>query len=514
MSAPPATSVSAAELSVLRELGIGGQGTVVLVQAAGLSTEPVAFKEYSASSLADVDVGALERLVALPGHADERLRNLLLHNTAWPLATVHRDGAVCGFLMPAAPEAFRSYLRLPTGYQLQLLAMEFLLNPPDYMANVDLPVTEQTRLALLRELAVLLRDLHRYGVVVGDVSPKNVLISLRTPRCYLLDCDAMRVDGCSVLPQVETPDWRLPSGEELATEASDRFKFALLVIRLLRSDQSASSPEPLRQAQPVLADLAARSRAGPAARPTWDEWIDAFSAAIPLASTSVPMPRPAPQQVTALSGTAVPRASTQPVGAPAPPAVPAPKRRTALAMLAVAGVLAVLIGVFGSQFGGDGSALDPAPGSDSGQEVPAGEIPSETSVGMVDVTSASGGLDARPVAELFDAYFQGVNSRDWETVLALYDPAGVVDATDPEQRRTFTDNMGTTMDYDVRLLEVQSAGSQVLARVAFRSEQARGYGPKDDPDQTCTLWDITFVLTPYGDGYRILRPDRHTYWEC
>ncbi|MCY6396717.1 hypothetical protein OYG15_11330, partial [Actinobacillus pleuropneumoniae] len=91
-----------------------------------------------------------------------------------------------------------------------------------------------------------------------------------------------------VLPQVETPDWRLPSGEELATEASDRFKFALLVIRLLRSDQSASSPEPLRQAQPVLADLAARNRAGPAARPTWDEWIDAFSAAIPLASTNVP----------------------------------------------------------------------------------------------------------------------------------------------------------------------------------------------------------------------------------
>jgi hypothetical protein len=41
---------------------------------------------------------------------------------------------------------------------------------------------------------VLKTRLHRLGVVVGDLSPKNLLFSLKpAPSCFLIDCDAMLV---------------------------------------------------------------------------------------------------------------------------------------------------------------------------------------------------------------------------------------------------------------------------------------------------------------------------------
>ena len=106
------------------------------------------------------------------------------------------------------------------------------------------------------KLASALAFLHRHGVCVGDISAKNLLFSL-TPHdaVYFIDCDAMRINGVSALPQVETPGWETPAGEELATIYSDAYKLGLLALRLLAGDRDttnlrhipSTTPEPLRQ---------------------------------------------------------------------------------------------------------------------------------------------------------------------------------------------------------------------------------------------------------------------------
>jgi hypothetical protein len=105
----------------------------------------------------------------------------------------------------------------------------------------------------LREVASGLAFLHAHGVCVGDISPKNLLFTL-TPHqaVYFIDCDAMRINGVSALPQVETPGWEVPAGEELATIYSDTYKLGLLALRLLAGDQDTKNPEHLPSPTPAL----------------------------------------------------------------------------------------------------------------------------------------------------------------------------------------------------------------------------------------------------------------------
>jgi eukaryotic-like serine/threonine-protein kinase len=109
------------------------------------------------------------------------------------------------------------------------------------------------RYTLLRETASALAFLHKHGVCVGDISPKNLLFSL-TPHeaVYLIDCDAMRINTVSALPQVETPGWNTPSGEELATIYSDTYMLGPLALRLLVGDHDTTNPHHLPATTPAL----------------------------------------------------------------------------------------------------------------------------------------------------------------------------------------------------------------------------------------------------------------------
>ncbi|NUR30617.1 MAG: hypothetical protein HOV83_32995 [Catenulispora sp.] len=330
--------IDEAALVTQKELGVGGQGQVHLVTAPGYA-EPMAYKAWDAESRAKADPAVLDDLILLPATLAEDVRAKLATQAAWPVATVHRDGALTGFLMPAAPADFLAYLRLPSGFEAKVLGLEFLLNPVQYMANVNLPVTERQRLQLLRDFAALLRDLHAAEVVVGDLSPKNALVRLAPPGCFLIDIDAVRVQRRSVLPQVETPGWEVPDREETATKASDRYKFALVVLRVLLSDQDAADPAALKATQPGLAALAAQGLGRSTQRPDLDAWLVELERALPTASNEVPTVRlePAPPPVT--PPTAYPQPSYQqpayppvqppPPIQPPPPAIPykPPRRR-------------------------------------------------------------------------------------------------------------------------------------------------------------------------------------------
>ncbi|MCC5480432.1 lipopolysaccharide kinase InaA family protein [Streptomyces barringtoniae] len=313
MSPRPLPVVEHSTLTLGPQLGQGGQGTVYQVankkinEAEGGGWD-VAYKEYATAVLPDLDAAALAAQVGLLGELSAEDGRWLCDKTAWPAAVVERHGRACGFLMRAVPDRFRfsfqSLAGTSTGTR-RLANLEYLLNDDAYVAGVGLTISERDRLDILTDLATTLARLHRIGITVGDLSPKNLLFTTAPrPECFLIDCDAMRVRGATVLPQAETPDWQVPAGEEKATRASDVHKLALLAIRLFARDQSATDPTALTALSPGLGDLA-RASLNPdtARRPAPAAWAEQLSAASTTASTA-PATAPTAQRTSRRSNAA------------------------------------------------------------------------------------------------------------------------------------------------------------------------------------------------------------------
>jgi serine/threonine protein kinase len=294
-ASPSVARIEVARLQVIKTLGDGGQGIVHQV-AVPESLQPLmAYKQYKTTSASDVDWFALEGLVGLMDAADAETRSWLREHTAWPSTVVTANGEPRGFLMRLAPDDCFGELRTPKATQT-LLALEFLLNPPDYLARINLLVSQAQRLGILRDLASALRRLHALGIVIGDLSPKDVVFGLGPPpRCFLIDCDAVSRDGVSVLRQVEAADWSVPDGEDLATPSSDIYKLGLLAVRLLAGDQSRTDVAVIPPSMPDLADLTRRSVSEePARRPDPADWVAGLDAAIPMAATGIQPPPVSP----------------------------------------------------------------------------------------------------------------------------------------------------------------------------------------------------------------------------
>ncbi|MFJ5882402.1 hypothetical protein [Kitasatospora cineracea] len=357
MSTAPGGSVDRAALVLDRRLGQGGQGVVHAVanrrinRAAADGGWDVVYKEYAPELLAALDTAALTAMVDLLGGLDGDEGRWLCEKTAWPAAVVRRAGEVSGFLMRSAPDRFRfdfRSLRGPSGGTRRLANLEFLLNDDAYVAGIGLTVSERDRLLLLADLAGTLERLHRLGIAVGDLSPKNLLFAADgRPGCFLIDCDAMRLRGASVLPQAETPDWALPPGEEKATPAGDAHKLALLAVRLIARDQGSTDPAALAALSPDLGDLARRGLdPDPQRRPAPGEWAEHLQAAAETASTTpATAPDPAPA----------------PVPAPGPKPAPKPGRvRAAAPAFALAALLAGFLLLVAQPWKDTGRTASPA----------------------------------------------------------------------------------------------------------------------------------------------------------
>jgi eukaryotic-like serine/threonine-protein kinase len=317
MTDPP--EVNRAGLGPLRQIGSGGQGKVyaLLDQPDG----PV-YKEYSPRVVDDLDVDALRRFARFAQELAEPDREALLGRTAWPEVIVRRDGVVRGFLMRRVPPEYTAELMFGAEPTRELASVQFLLNPPAYLRERGLRVDDVFRLEFLRDTAEALALLHRLGISVGDLSPNNLLFGLTSrPRCFFIDCDTMCLSGESVLPQAETPDWRVSAigDEEPGTPASDAYKFGLLVARLFAADQQTTSaatvPPSLRRH--VLSCLSTE----PDERRTPGEWLDPLDRQLRRTSkrrgdTQEPAEPSAPRTAGANRAAGAKRAAAAPVAPP------------------------------------------------------------------------------------------------------------------------------------------------------------------------------------------------------
>ncbi|MFI6325026.1 hypothetical protein ACIBG8_46425 [Nonomuraea sp. NPDC050556] len=329
-------------LTLGQRLGQGGQGTVHEVLNRRINGQwDVAFKEYDPGVLGELDVEALTAMTDLIGRLPGWDAAWLCDKTAWPAELVEADGAVTGFLMRAVPYRFSFDLRTLSGTVRKLTTMEFLLNDDAYVGQIGLQVSDRDRLLVLADLADTLARLHAMDIVVGDLSPKNLLFTTgATPECFLIDCDAMRLGGVEALPQVETPDWQIPGDEPKGTPQSDAYKFALLTVRVFARDQSSVELGRLGAISPALADLASAGLyQAPDQRPDPGQWSARLREAASTAST---VPATAPPPVPQQGPPPIPQQGPPPGS---PPGLPSPAPSSGQALKIGLGVGAGLLGL-------------------------------------------------------------------------------------------------------------------------------------------------------------------------
>ena len=316
-------------LGVLTKIGQGGQG--VVYGAPNVKTKFAAsmvYKEYKTQVLAEIDFSAL---AAMPALVEDSLSyaeaERLISIAAWPCALVEDNGAPTGFVMPAIPGEFFIDLITVKGVAKTAAEFQHLLNHSSVLAARGITINDAQRYSLLREVASGLASLHKHGVCVGDISPKNLLFSL-TPHAavYFIDCDAMRINGVSVLRQVETPGWQVPAGEELATIYSDTYKLGLLALRLLAGDHDittlqhipATAPDMLRQ---IITDTISKA---PHQRPLPEAWTYVLGHAIEYAQHQQKTAAPASVSV-APQAPSTPVVYSRPPSRPSAPPPPPPQ---------------------------------------------------------------------------------------------------------------------------------------------------------------------------------------------
>lgn len=502
MTSTQSRTVDHAALKLGKRLGQGGQGTVYEVLNRTFTVGPgpaweVVFKEYDAGLLPALDAAALNAMVDLLFGLSATEGVWLCDRAAWPATVVERQGRVCGFLMRAVPDSFRFDLRSLAGTassSRRLANVEYLLNSDAYAAGIGLTISDSDRVALLADLSSTLSRLHRLGIVVGDLSPKNLLFRT-TPevRCFLIDCDAMRLNGATVLPQAETPDWQLPSGEEKATRSGDIYKLGLLAARLFERDQTTTDPASLTAVSPTLGTLAQASLSGePGKRPSPSQWTELASAATHAIRIAPPPPPPRPPQPGQSPGSTTP----QP---------PFPLVSPLLLAVAVI-VIIVLATIVISSRSHPHDPGTPAATTVAGQNgysttyrptytyTTPTHVP-VTRIGMVDLApSLADDSRAIAVARTLDTYFTAINQRDYDTFIGVLAPS-----LRPQDYDDFIARFGTTTDRNV---EVWTADSGPTARVTFQSSQAPDQAPRGLDGATCVNWDMTYFFT---SGYLIYK---------
>ncbi|GAA4410487.1 hypothetical protein GCM10023148_01860 [Actinokineospora soli] len=271
--------IDSATVSLGGLLGQGGQGKVNELRSVGGSAAPgLVVKRYLPH--VPINAGALTRLVAWRRSLPEPDRAGVDEVCCWPRSVLVNADRAEGAVLPRVPPRFAFLSELPSGATRTLLReLQFLLARPELLARRGLPTPDTAlRLRVLARFTAAVARLHRHGVVLGDVSVKNVLwTSDPTPAVYLLDSDSFRLAGTEpVTPQPNSPGWFDPAFPATQNLASDAYKVALVVLRVLAHDFQTRDPERATSGlgRDLLPLLRASLTEAPTARPPVAAWPD------------------------------------------------------------------------------------------------------------------------------------------------------------------------------------------------------------------------------------------------
>jgi hypothetical protein len=274
--------------STFQELGKGGEGQVFAIP----NRPNWVYKQYLQTAATAPGQTALQSLIDLKLKMSPSEQTWLFERTIWPETIVVDQGRMRGFLMrKISPEYFRKQgIRLNPRTVLcewNLLAMrDRYLGNPNIISTVP-SVEAFDALRLIVDLAKTVVLLHKYQVIVGDMSGRNLLwTDTPTWRVLIIDCDSLRVDGSAgVASPKQSPDWDDPHlNGGATTQNSDIYKLGLAAFRGVwaattdRPDHSV----PLRVPNGIPEDLSHLVLASTreSGRPAADEWVSKLEPSI------------------------------------------------------------------------------------------------------------------------------------------------------------------------------------------------------------------------------------------
>lgn len=294
----------------LEQLAVGGEGIVYRVR----SQPSLVLKEYKAAQRPVLNTLALERIIEFRNSLSPTDRDRLDTRTIWPSTAVADGRGVCGFLMPAiGADFYRNYgLRAnpkrvlcdwnQLAYQGQQLA-------PHMISEIPRPSLDE-KVLLITDLVQTIRVLHRNGMVLGDLSGRNLIWGIAPARAVVIDCDSFRFAGESgVCPHKESPGWIDPAlGGKPTTLESDIFKLGVAAYRALWSRPGGEvTPAAVKTATgsavaAAIVELVAHS-VDTTGRPTIEDWATQLEKlnryrGRTVIDVSKPMVRPTPSPTT------------------------------------------------------------------------------------------------------------------------------------------------------------------------------------------------------------------------
>lgn len=266
----------------LQELGRGGEGVVYSAPQLGNRV----YKEFLASAYTTPDQSALERLIGLQARWTPDERMWLNQRTVWPETVVLEHGRLRGFVMPSIEKRFFRRHGIRTNPKTVLCEWNYLSLRTKFQSNPNIlsevpKISPVDALALVYDLSKTMSILHKYDVIIGDISGKNLLwTDLPNLQVMIIDCDSFRIAGSGgVASPKQSPDWDDPflNGKPTSQE-SDIYKLALAAYRSIwaagtdRPQPSNFTRVPKPDGVPnELFNLITRSLAEDG-RPTAEEW--------------------------------------------------------------------------------------------------------------------------------------------------------------------------------------------------------------------------------------------------
>ena len=211
----------------LSKLGRGATGTAYLIPAGNLDIRfnaPLVLKKYSKKTL-DGNEAAIEsylrNLIERKKNAPDNVKKIINKRTVWPQAIVYDESRVCGFVMRRIPDIFYSEYQ-DVGMSVKTTStFDFVLNDNITRKRLGLPVVNtRGRAKIVYEMLNVVNILHSYQVVIGDISPNNILIYVdgsdqAQNRVLFIDADSFRIAGNThPLKQPHTPEWVPPEAKE------------------------------------------------------------------------------------------------------------------------------------------------------------------------------------------------------------------------------------------------------------------------------------------------------------
>ena len=221
------------ELIGERRLGGGAEGMVF-----GTNDPRFCFKVYRCPSPArDARTAALLRTPPVEWKGTDD------YHAAWPLRSLNDD---------------EGHVRVVLMRRARGVSMHALFDPKQRRDALASP-TWASLLKVALNMTRLFADLHRVGVVIGDVSPNNLLIS-RSGQVILIDCDSVQftdpLTGQEFMADHVTPEYAAPETPWPAASGyvarlavtHDLFGLAVIICQLLMEGDHPFEGVPIRSA--------------------------------------------------------------------------------------------------------------------------------------------------------------------------------------------------------------------------------------------------------------------------